>query len=63
MTKTQAKKLKAGDRVIWKHGKFEVGGTVVGKKWNTVWINWDDGFQKVHYAETMDYVFTAPRTP
>jgi hypothetical protein len=58
MLKSQAKKLKAGDRVIWTNGAH-VGGVVVKKKWNTVWILWDDGLEKTHYADTMDHVFTA----
>lgn len=60
MTKSQAKKLKAGDRVLW-HGtdKYGIGGVVVRKHYNTVWIKWDDGVEQTQFAETMDNVWTA----
>lgn len=61
MMKSQAKKLKAGDRVIWSRCVTvdrNVHGTVTAKKYNTVWIEWDDGTKQTMYAETMDCVFT-----
>ena len=61
MRKSQAKKLKSGDRVIWTgqiHSSEAINGTVIKKAYNTIWIKWDDGLEKTHYAETMEYVFT-----
>ncbi len=60
MRKSQAKLLKAGDRVLWSKGDApHVGGAVLKKKYNTVWIRWDDGIERTHYADSMDHVYTA----
>lgn len=59
MMKSQAKRLKPGDRVVW--DKDGVQGVVTRKRYNTVWIHWDDqpeGHERTHYADLMDHVFT-----
>jgi hypothetical protein len=58
MMKSQAKKLKPGQRVVWDGTDGRVEGTVIRRRYNTVWIKWDDGLEKTHYADTMDRVFT-----
>ncbi len=65
----QAKRLKVGDHVIWsKKSVYDERlvnvdldgqeGTVVRKRYNTVWIKWDDGVERTHRAMFMDYIFT-----
>jgi hypothetical protein len=59
MRKSQAKKLKDGDRVFWhKPNEPIIGGKVFWKRYNTVCIHWDDGVARNHYADSMDNVFT-----
>lgn len=58
MKKSQAKKLKAGDRVLWDKPGERIGGTITWKRYNTVKIKWDDGVEQTQYAETMDRVWT-----
>jgi hypothetical protein len=42
MTGDQSRKLKVGDRVFWR-GDVKNQGTVKGKSWSGVTIDWDDG--------------------
>ena len=42
MTGDQSRALKLGDRVCWRGSLTDVG-TVVGKAWSGVTINWNDG--------------------
>lgn len=58
MRKSQAKLLKAGDRVIWISPGGRTDGTVTRKRYNTIWIKWDGGAEQTHYADHMDKVFT-----
>ena len=59
MRKSQAKKLTPGTRVIWESPGGRIEGTVTKKRYNTVWIKWDDGVEQHHFAEMMDYIWTA----
>jgi hypothetical protein len=63
MLKSQAKRLKKGDKVIFRkpgESQHDDDGEVVNKRYNTVWIKWSKQAPDVttHYAESMEYVFT-----
>lgn len=56
-----AKKLKKGDRVLWCGDPLRIGGTVIRKYYNTIWIEWDGhppGFRVEWVVEDMDHIFT-----
>lgn len=57
----EAKKLKAGDRVLWTSPAGTVHGTVVKKRYNSVWIQWDGGASTQYTAAHMDKIHTQAR--
>ena len=55
----QAKKLRAGDKVVWSKDNELCNGEVTRKYYNTICIKWDDQAEPtVHYADLMPHVFT-----
>jgi hypothetical protein len=61
MLKSQAKRLKKGDKVIYRSPSGDSDeGVVTNKRYNTVWIKWDKRAPEIttHFADTMEYVYT-----
>jgi hypothetical protein len=59
MRKSQAQKLKAGQRVVWRSPGGNAEGVVTRKRYNTVWIQWDNQpTVTTYYAEAMDHIYT-----
>ncbi len=57
----KAKKLKKGDRVLWRGSGPQIEGTVVKKYYDTIWIEWDGSPADVRtkwFASCMDHIFT-----
>jgi hypothetical protein len=60
MTGDQSRTLSIGDRVCWGATTTDLG-TVVGKTWNGVTIDWDDGHATSIQNNDMAHVERVPR--
>lgn len=62
MTKTEARKLKVGDRVVW-HGRMTFIGTVSKRTPAGVVIDWEDGKTGWLQYGLMDHIQHADTEP